>query len=50
MNDSGVILCEHEKECVLPHNVGEWELVKLLKHGGTSVSIYRKNSGEGDDE
>ncbi len=42
MNDGGVILCEHEKECTLPAKEGDWNLVKLLKHGGTSVSIYRK--------
>lgn len=50
MNDTGVILCEHEKECVLPHNEGDWELVKLLRHGGTSVSIYRKPNKESDSE
>ncbi len=42
MNDGGVILCEHEKECTLPAELDGWSLVKLLKHGGTSVSIYRK--------
>ena len=42
MNDSGVIVCEHEKDCVLPHNEGDWELVKLLRHCSTSVSVYRK--------
>lgn len=47
MNDGGVILCEHEKDCVLPHNEGDWELVKLLRHGSTSVSIYRK-PGDGE--
>lgn len=42
MNDGGVIVCEHEKECVLPHNEGGWEIVKVLRHGTTSVSVYRK--------
>lgn len=42
MNDGGVILCEHEKECTLPAELDGWSLVKLLRHGGTSVSIYRK--------
>lgn len=46
MNDSGVIICEHEKQCVLPHKVEDWQLVKLLRHGGTSVSIYRKITEE----
>lgn len=46
MNDGGVILCEHEKECVLPRSEGDWGLVKLLRHGSTSVSIYRKSDAE----
>ena len=46
MNDGGVILCEHEKECVLPHSEGDWEIVKVLRHGSTSVSIYRKPTEE----
>ncbi len=46
MNDGGVILCEHEKECVLPKNESGWELVKLLRHGGTSVSIYRQPAAD----
>lgn len=41
MSENGVIICEHEKECVLPHRVGRFELVKLLRHSRTSVSIYR---------
>ena len=50
MSGGGVIVCEHERECTLPHNVGEWELVKLLRHGSTSVSVYRKTTGEARDE
>ena len=46
MNDGGVIVCEHEKDCVLPHNESGWELVKLLRHGSTSVSVYRKPTPE----
>lgn len=42
MNDSGVILCEHEKDCKLPQREGEWEIVRALRHGTTSVTIYRK--------
>lgn len=41
MSENGIIVCEHEKECVLPHSVGRFELVKLLRHSRTSVSIYR---------
>lgn len=46
MSERGVIVCEHEKECVLPHNVGEFELVKLLRHGSISLSIYRRRSAD----
>ena len=41
MSENGVIICEHERETVLPHRVGRFELVKLLRHSRTSVSIYR---------
>lgn len=42
MSEQGVIVCEHEKECVLPSKVGDFRLVKLLTHGTVSVSIYRQ--------
>lgn len=48
MSENGVIICEHEKECVLPHRVGRFELVKLLRHSRTSVSIYRPAQTEAD--
>lgn len=41
MSENGVIICEHEKECVLPHRVGRFEIAKILRHSRTSVSIYR---------
>ena len=41
MDERGVIVCEHEKECVLPESVGEFHLVKILRHGRISLSIYR---------
>lgn len=47
MSERGVIVCEHERECVLPHEIEcGFELVKLLRHGGISLSIYRKPTGE----
>lgn len=43
MSDNGVIVCEHESECVLPKEIDNgFELVKLLRHGNISLSIYRK--------
>ena len=49
MSENGVIICEHEKECVLPRSVGRFELAKLLRHSRTSVSIYRPAAEEGSD-
>ncbi|MCM1164408.1 MAG: 16S rRNA (guanine(966)-N(2))-methyltransferase RsmD [Lachnospiraceae bacterium] len=46
MTERGVIVCEHEKECVLPREVGGFELVKLLRHGRISLSIYRREDNE----
>lgn len=46
MSERGVIVCEHEKECVLPREVGGFELVKLLRHGRISLSIYRREDYE----
>ena len=50
MSDNGVIVCEHESECVLPQKIeyngaeSGFELVKLLRHGNISLSIYRKSA------
>ncbi len=47
MSERGVIVCEHESGCVLPHEADNgFELVKLLRHGNISLSIYRKPSEE----
>lgn len=49
MSENGVIICEHEKECVLPKEIGRFRAVKLLRHSRTSVTIYRpRESGEED--
>ena len=41
MSDCGVIVCEHEKDCPLPREVGKFTLSKTLCHGTVAVSIYR---------
>lgn len=47
MSERGVIVCEHERECVLPHEIDcGFELVKLLRHAGISLSIYRRPAAE----
>ena len=49
MSENGVIICEHEKECVLPHDIGRFEIVKVLRHSRTSVTIYRPRQEAEDD-
>ena len=46
MEENGVIVCEHEKECVCPEKAGDFHLVKLLRHGRISLSIYRNEGLE----
>ena len=51
MSERGVIVCEHEKECVCPQKIGEFSLTRVLRHGIISVSIYRKiNPNDDNDE
>ena len=50
MSDSGVIICEHEKECVLPHDLGRFEIAKVLKHSRTAITIYRPRRNDEDEE
>lgn len=42
MSERGVIICEHEKECTLPREIGGFEISKILRHGTVSVTIYRR--------
>lgn len=46
MSERGVIVCEHESGCVLPKSEDGFELVKLLRHGNISLSIYRRPAAE----
>lgn len=52
MSERGIIVCEHEKECICPQTVGDFTLTRVLRHGIISVSIYRKlnNADENDEE
>ena len=49
MSENGVIICEHEKECVLPRESGGFEISKVLRHGRTAVTIYRRPSAAEDE-
>lgn len=42
MTERGVIVCEHEKECVLPRETGGFEQARQLRHGRISLTIYRR--------
>lgn len=45
MSERGVIVCEHESECVLPKEINNgFVIAKLLRHGNISLSIYRKSA------
>ncbi len=46
MSERGVIVCEHERDCVLPREIGGFELARLLRHGSISLSIYRRPVAE----
>ena len=41
MSERGVIVCEHEKECALPKNIGRFTLTRTLAHGTVGISFYR---------
>ncbi len=46
MSDSGIIICEHEKELTLPRDLGRFEIAKVLKHSRTAITIYRPRSAD----
>lgn len=50
MSDSGIIICEHEKELTLPHDLGRFEIAKVLKHSRTAITIYRPKVTDEDEE
>ncbi len=49
MSERGVIVCEHEKDCPLPREVGGFEISKVLRHGTISVTIYRRACDDSED-
>lgn len=46
MSDSGIIICEHEKELTLPRELGRFETAKVLKHSRTCVTVYRPKAAD----
>ncbi len=50
MSDNGIIICEHEKELTLAHELGRFEIAKVLKHSRTAITIYRPKTADEDEE
>ncbi len=44
MKDSGIIICEHPLEEVLPENFGEFKIFKKYRYGKICISIYKKEN------
>ncbi len=50
MSENGIIVCEHEKECRLPEEEGDFRIHKTYKYGQISLTVYRRNEVETEDE
>ena len=50
MNDSGVIVCEHEPGCRLPEEVNGFTITKSKKYGKSCLTFYRKPQNEENEE
>ncbi len=44
MKDSGIIICEHPLEEVMPENLGDFKLFRNYRYGKISISIYKKEN------
>ena len=42
MSESGIIICEHEKETSLPERFGSFAVSKIYRHGRVTLTAYRK--------
>ena len=42
MNNDGIIICEHEKECRLPEEENGFVMDKQYKYGKIALTVYRK--------
>ncbi len=43
MSESGIIICEHEKETSLPERFGDFAISKIYRHGRVTLTAYRKS-------
>ncbi len=44
MSEHGIILCEHERETVLPDSFGDFKVSKIHRHGKVTLTVYRKEN------
>ena len=47
MNDSGIILCEHPAEEVLPEMIGDFAVKKHYRYGKIMITVYSHKEVEG---
>lgn len=50
MTEGGIIICEHEKETVLPESFGDFSVSKVYRHGRATLTAYRKNAKSTDED
>lgn len=43
MSESGIIICEHEKETSLPERFGDFAISKIYRHGRVTLTAYRRS-------
>lgn len=48
MNDTGIIVCETEKNEELPQSAGEFTIYKVYRYGKAKITTYRKRQEEED--
>lgn len=42
MSESGIIICEHERETTLPERFGDFAVSKIHRHGRATLTVYRR--------
>ena len=42
MSESGIRICEHERETTLPERFGDFAVSKIHRHGRATLTVYRR--------
>lgn len=50
MSECGIIICEHERETVLPERFGDFAVSKIYRHGRATLTAYRRSAAEAAEE